>query len=77
MGCCASHANRVQPILLPTKDQYQKRISALLQSSPGGGKSKYGRRNSFIISKSVELDTLVYDDATMVAAINDYVKSHP
>lgn len=49
----------------------------MLQSSPGGGKSKYGRRNSFIISKSVELDTLVYDDATMVAAINDYVKSHP
>lgn len=81
MGSCASRApqgNKVWPVYTstPTDSQYAKRISALLESSPGGNKLRTGRRNSFIASRSIEIDVRKYDDAKMVAALNEYAKNH-
>lgn len=80
MGSCASRApqgNKVWPVCnTPTESHYQKRISALLESSPGGIRARNGRRNSFIASKSLEIDVHKYDDAKMVLALNEYEKLH-
>lgn len=75
MGCCASHTNKIQPIrtiATPTTEQYQRRISTLVESSAGNSKARYGRRNSFVMSKSIEFDPYIYEDAKMIAAINEY-----